>query len=228
MDARTDRSRAKARRRDALVAAAIERFAERGFTDTSLEDIGSAVGVSGPAVYRHFPSKQAVLAAILVDTSTALLDAGRRTVARGGDPGEQLAALVAGHVDFALASAEIIRIQDRDLDQLPSDDRHTVRAAQRAYVELWVDVLEGVHPDEPRDALRTRAHAAFGLMNSTPYSAGRGPHTRRVIEAMTRAALAAPSAPDRGASGRRAESEYRSPTIRSGRRGRMDGGASSS
>src|SRR5690606_27766180 len=171
----TDRSRAKARRRDALVAAAIERFAERGFTDTSLEDIGSAVGVSGPAVYRHFPSKQAVLAAILVDTSTALLDAGRRTVAPGGDPGEQLAALVAGHVDFALASAEIIRIQDRDLDQLPSDDRHTVRAAQRAYVELWVDVLEGVHPDEPRDALRTRAHAAFGLMNSTPYSAGRGP-----------------------------------------------------
>lgn len=194
MDTETARGRAKAKRRDALVAAAIARFAERGFTDTSLEDIGSAVGVSGPAVYRHFPSKQAVLAAILVDTSTALLDGGRETVARDGAPTEVLTALVTRHVDFALRDAEIIRIQDRDLDKLGPDDRHTVRSAQRAYVELWVDVLERVHPDEPRAELRTRAHAAFGLMNSTPYSAGRGPHTRGVIETMTLAALTAPTA----------------------------------
>ena len=42
----------------------------------SIEDLGAAVGVSGPAVYRHFASKQAVLAALLVGVSEHLLAGG--------------------------------------------------------------------------------------------------------------------------------------------------------
>jgi len=192
MEANTLRGRAKAQRRVALKNAAITLFASRGFTDTPLEDIGSAAGVSGPAVYRHFENKQAVLAAILVEQSTELLEGGRAVLAQDLGSEETIEALVEAHVAFSLRRAEIIRIQDHDLDKLAEGDRHTVRAAQRAYVEIWVDLLADLHPDEPAAARRTRAHAAFGLMNSTPYSAGRGQHTRRVIERMTLAALRAP------------------------------------
>ncbi|CAN5210154.1 helix-turn-helix domain-containing protein [soil metagenome] len=195
MQSGTLRSRAKAERRTALVNAAIALFASRGFTDTPLEDIGSAAGVSGPAVYRHFASKQAVLAAILVEQSTDLLDGGRAVLAQDLSTAETIGALVDFHITFALGRAEIIRIQDHDLDKLSESDRHAVRAAQRAYVEIWVETLAGVHPDDSAAARRTRAHAAFGLMNSTPYSAGRGPHTRRIIERMTVAALYAPLDP---------------------------------
>src|SRR4051794_41919682 len=77
----TARRRAKAERRDALLAAAARLFARRGFDGVSLEDLGSAAGISGPPVYPHFPSKQAGLAAPPVEASGRLARGGRA----GGD-----------------------------------------------------------------------------------------------------------------------------------------------
>lgn len=184
----TPRSRAKADRREALLDAAATLFADRGFTRVSLEDLGAAVGVSGPAVYRHFDGKQAVLGALLVGVSEGLGSGGHAVVENAPDDAAALRALIAFHVDFALANADVIRVQDRDLDSLAEADRHSVRALQRSYVELWVDVLGRLRPDEVRAALRTRAHATFGLINSTPHS-GHTAETRAILERMALAAL---------------------------------------
>ncbi|MDP9027606.1 MAG: TetR/AcrR family transcriptional regulator [Actinomycetota bacterium] len=185
----TSRGRAKEQRRRALLAAAARLFADRGFKRVSLEELGSAVGVSGPAVYRHFPSKQAVLAALLVDVSEGLLRGGQAVVDLGGGADATLDDLIAFHVDFAVTQPDVIRVQDRDLESLEGSDRHAVRSLQRRYVELWVRVLGGVRPGESAPDLRTRAHATFGLINSTPHSAGRSRDTRRILEQMARAAL---------------------------------------
>jgi AcrR family transcriptional regulator len=186
----TVRARAKADRREALLDAAASLFAERGFTRVSLEDLGAAVGVSGPAVYRHFEGKQAVLGALLVGVSELLSSGGRAVVDSARDDAAALTALIAFHVDFALANADVIRVQDRDLDSLADPDRHSVRALQRSYVELWVDVLGRLRPTEERAALRTRAHGAFGLINSTPHSGGvELAQTRAILERMALAAL---------------------------------------
>ncbi len=191
----TLRSRAKADRRQAMLDAAAHLFAERGFARVSLEDLGAAVGVSGPAVYRHFAGKQAVLGALLVEVSEGLASGGRSVVDAAGSDEDALAALIAFHVDFALANSDVIRVQDRDLDSLTDTDRHDVRALQRAYVELWVDVLSRLTPSAERAVLRTRAHATFGLINSTPHSGStRGSsqaQTRAILERMAAAALRA-------------------------------------
>ena len=60
-------------RRDEILSTAAELFAARGFHGVSVADIGAACGVSGPALYKHFASKDAVLAAMLVDISQRLL-----------------------------------------------------------------------------------------------------------------------------------------------------------
>jgi len=187
----TVRSRAKADRRQAMLDAAAQLFAERGFARVSLEEVGAAVGVSGPAFYRHFAGKQAVLGALLVGVSDGLATGGRAVVEQASDAAAALGALIAFHVDFALTHADVIRVQDRDLDSLTDADRHEVRALQRAYVELWVDVLGRLRPDEERAALRTKAHATFGLINSTPHSGGASRDTRAILERMAAAALAA-------------------------------------
>ena len=186
----TPRTQAKADRRDALLGAAANLFAERGFARVSLDDLGGAVGVSGPAVYRHFAGKQAVLAALLVDTSEGLWQGGQRVVSEAPDARSALSGLIDFHVDFALANADVIRVQDRDLDSLADADRHRVRSLQRQYVELWVDVLERVVDGEARPTLRTRAHAVFGLINSTPHS-GRDRRSRDLLATMALAALTA-------------------------------------
>jgi AcrR family transcriptional regulator len=169
MSATTTRSAAKASRRAALLAAAARLFAERGYSGTSIEDLGAEAGVCGPALYKHFAGKQAILAAILLDASMGLHAGGQEVLSRT-DGIQALESLVAFHVAFALDNADVIRVQDRDLEQHPEADLHTVRALQRRYVELWVGVLASLYPDTDQAILRTRAHAVFGLLNSTPHS----------------------------------------------------------
>ena len=183
----TQRSKAKENRRQALLTAAASLFAMNGFNRVSLEDLGAAAGVSGPAVYRHFPGKQAVLADLLVTVSRELLEGGRRVVDTSPDPETALRRLVAFQVDFAVGKPDVIRVQDRDLSNLSEEDQATVRALQRSYVELWVDVLAQLQPGTDSSELRMRAHATFGLINSTPHSVRS--HGRRIAAATARPLL---------------------------------------
>jgi AcrR family transcriptional regulator len=169
-------------RREQILRAAAQLFAERGSRAVGVDDVGAAVGVTGPAIYRHFASKDAMLAEMLLRISERLLAGGtERIAAAGEDPAGQLRALVDFQVDFALDNPALITVQDRDLGALSDRDARQVRQLQRRYVEEWVAVLARLHPDASTAACRARAHAVFGLINSTPHSAGR----------LTRAAMAA-------------------------------------
>ncbi|MHA7305049.1 SACE_7040 family transcriptional regulator [Arthrobacter sp. TMN-49] len=191
----TTRTQAKANRRSVLLNSAATLFAQRGFSGVSIEDLGAAAGVSGPAVYRHFSGKQALLGALLVGVSEDLLAGGRAVLVSAPDVDASLRALVAFHVDFALSKPDIIRVQDRDLDSLSAQDRAAVRSLQRAYVELWVDALGKLHPERDHAVRRLQAQAVFGLINSTPHSLrvnGRSADAataRAVLEAMAWAGL---------------------------------------
>ncbi|EUA69262.1 bacterial regulatory s, tetR family protein [Mycobacteroides abscessus] len=83
-----------------------------------LEDLGSAVGISGPAIYRHFPNKEALLVDLLTDVSRRLLEGGMTVAAAASSPAEALDGLIDFHLDFALNESDLIRVQDRDLDSL--------------------------------------------------------------------------------------------------------------
>ena len=191
MTTTTQRSRQKSDRRSQLLAAAEALIAERGFLAVRLEDIGAAAGVSGPAIYRHFPNKEALLVELLVGISTRLFEGGQDVVARADDAAVALAGLIEFHLDFALSEPDLIRIQDRDLANLPAAAQRQVRRAQRRYVETWVSVLRQVNPGLPEDRARVMAHAAFGLLNSTPHSVRPAAldESRAVLRTMTFAAL---------------------------------------
>ena len=178
----TGRSLAKASRRAALLEAAAQLFAERGYNGVSIEDLGAAAGVSGPAVYRHFSGKPAVLAALLAGVSQDLLEGGRAVVAESPSPEQALRGLIEFQVDFALRNANVIRVQDRDLSSLADEDQETVRSLQRSYVEVWVDALAKLAGESDRTTLRRKAHAAFGLINSTPHSTHRRRNSRDTAE----------------------------------------------
>ncbi|KUI25513.1 TetR family transcriptional regulator [Mycobacterium sp. GA-2829] len=192
----TRRRQAKSDRRSQLIAAAERLVAEKGYLAVRLEDIGAAVGVSGPAIYRHFPNKEALLVELLVGISTRLLAGAREVLAQYPDPAAALDGLIDFHLDFALGESDLIRIQDRDLGHLPDPARRQVRKAQRQYVEIWVGVLRTVNGALDEGQARMMAHAAFGLLNSTPHSVrptankAAEASSRTVLRAMTVAALA--------------------------------------
>ncbi len=166
----TGRSIAKATRRVALLDAAAQLFADRGYNGVSIEDLGAAAGVSGPAVYRHFTGKHSVLSALLTGVSENLLEGGRVVAKAASSPEEALRGLIRFQVEFALNNANVIRVQDRDLGSLAHDDERTVRSLQRSYVQVWVDELAAYRPETDRSLLRRKVHAVFGLINSTPHT----------------------------------------------------------
>lgn len=98
----SSRGRQKSDRRSQLLAAAEQLIAERGFPAVRIEDIGAAAGVSGPAIYRHFAGKEALLVELLVGISTRLLAGAQSVLAQSPDPAAALDGLIDFHLDFAL------------------------------------------------------------------------------------------------------------------------------
>ena len=143
----------RADRADKILHAAARLFAERGYGATSIDDIGAAAGVSGPAIYWHFPGKKALLAAMLTDISERLLAGGREAVARATDPDSAIEALVRMQVNFALDHPDLIIVHARELRHLDRDQAHRVRALQRQYVDVWVDALQKRHRRVKRERL---------------------------------------------------------------------------
>ncbi|WP_314412095.1 SACE_7040 family transcriptional regulator [Streptomyces kroppenstedtii] len=192
-------------RREQILREAARLFAERGFHGVGVDEIGAAVGISGPGLYRHFAGKDAMLAELLVGISEQLLTGGKRRVAEsGGDPEVLLDSLIEGHIDFALDDRPLITLHDRELDRLRDSDRKLVRQLQRQYVELWVEVVRRIHPALAEPSARSAVHSVFGLLNSTPHLGRSGSlpgraGTAELLHRMARGAFAAAGAP--GANG---------------------------
>ncbi|WP_055490117.1 TetR/AcrR family transcriptional regulator [Streptomyces sp. TP-A0356] len=189
-------------RREQILREAARLFAERGFHGVGVDEIGAAVGISGPGLYRHFAGKDAMLAELLVGISGQLLTGARRRVAEtdggpsGRGPEAVLDSLIEGHIDFALDDRPLITLHDRELDRLRDSDRKLVRQLQRQYVELWVEIVREVYPALTEPAARSAVHSVFGLLNSTPHLGragslpGRGA-TAALLHRMAKGAFAA-------------------------------------
>ena len=178
-------------RREQILTAAAELFARRGFHGVGIDDIGAAVGISGPALYRHFRSKDAMLGEMLRAISEYLLAGGQRKMAEADGPADALPELIAFHIDFALTNSALITVQERDLANLAEPDRHQVRTLQRQYVEVWVHAIRASEPSSSEPQARAAAHAVFGLLNSTPHSAAAELDRDAMATLLNRMALAA-------------------------------------
>ena len=128
-------------RREALITEATELFAERGFAAAGIDEIADAAGIAGPAVYRHFPSKQFILVAV-VERSMAALHALTRPVLDADLPPElKLRRLVAAYVKRMNRSRFAMRILISEMGELPDDKRAEFRRVQRQNVDDLVELL---------------------------------------------------------------------------------------
>ncbi|GAB3167506.1 TetR/AcrR family transcriptional regulator [Myceligenerans halotolerans] len=199
-------------RRRQILDTAADLFAARGFHGVSVGDIGAAVGISGPALYKHFAGKEDILGQCLLHASERLLEgaralaeapereavvagggAARESLPRAGEvPDDALSALIAFHTDFALSQPSLIVIQEREWGSLGERTRAQVRERQLAYIDVWTRALRPHRPDLSPAQARAAVQAAFGLLNSTPHSARISRAAMRdLLTRMARAALVA-------------------------------------
>jgi AcrR family transcriptional regulator len=176
--------------RDRLLVNGAALFAQRGFHGVGIEELGASLGLTGPAIYRHFRTKAALLGSLLISVSQSLLEGAEEVVAEQLQLTESLDQLIQRHLEFALGQPDLIKVHERDFANLAEDDARSVRRLQRRYVEIWVELLQEIN-DESVDTSRTKAHAVFGLLNSTPRIRGSAGETHGTLHAIARAALLA-------------------------------------
>lgn len=192
----TDRGR---RRREAVLDAAAELFLRHGFHGTSVDDLGAAAGISGPGLYRHFPSKDALLMAVLDRLWRQLRPAIERSAGLGGD--RALEALLEAHLDLVLGQPAALVLLLRELRHLPDDYRAAAARNHRRYVDAWVTALLARQDAqggavEPEAAARARVLAVHGLLDSAAlHPEVLDPAARRtLLRRLARAVLDGPAA----------------------------------
>jgi AcrR family transcriptional regulator len=187
---------ARGERRERILASATSLFEENGFHGAGIDDIAAAAGVTGPAIYRHFKNKDAVLVA-LFDRLAQRLGSILETVATeagdgaSGGPRSALETLVRLHVRLAFEERALIVVYISEERNLPDTERKRVRRFQRAYVEAWADLLRTLRPDLSDDERRTAVHGAIGLLNSTGYRRQVGLPRAQAEDMLARMALVA-------------------------------------
>ncbi|WP_203291798.1 TetR/AcrR family transcriptional regulator [Maricaulis parjimensis] len=92
----THRKRRPEARPDEILDAALAVFTEQGFAQARVEDIAKRAGLSKGAVYLYFPSKDAMLSALVEQSAGKLARAAEQLVAIGApqDPETALRSLV--------------------------------------------------------------------------------------------------------------------------------------
>lgn len=96
--------------RAALVSAGLDLLAERSADDLSLREVARRVGVSATAVYRHFPDKQALLAALAAEGLEELGRSQRSASEEAGGGPDGFCASGAAYVHFAVRNPALFRL----------------------------------------------------------------------------------------------------------------------
>jgi len=99
---RVARARTTTTLRDVIRNTARELFARAGYESVSLRRIGTEVGCSPMAMYRHYASKEDLLVSICEETFEQMIQTIDREAGRPGTPLERLRACVSTVIDFHL------------------------------------------------------------------------------------------------------------------------------
>ncbi|SDX72231.1 DNA-binding transcriptional regulator, AcrR family [Amycolatopsis xylanica] len=151
-------------RREQLLAAATALFGERGFHAVSMEDIGAAAGITGPSVYRHFPSKASLMVAI-GHRAADRLAVGADQAMRCADESEALRRLAASYVDTLRNTPELSVSFSGDPVMLPERDKADLRRVQKDYVARWTALLSTIRPELNERESKIIVHAALTIAN---------------------------------------------------------------
>jgi AcrR family transcriptional regulator len=149
-------------KRESLLTHAITLFECNGFEATSLNEIGTAAGVTGPNLYSYFASKADILETATSRGVSALWLLLKRVLRDNDEPAEALCDLVRGYIQLALERtvlASLLLSEQQSVDDV-------TRNRQREYVAEWVALLRASRPGVGEQAARVLVHTALAVIHT--------------------------------------------------------------
>lgn len=157
------------RRRDRkaqLAAVAADLFRRHGYHAVGIGDIAAAAGITGPAVYRHFASKQQILAHVLLSGVDALGETASRHLDAPGTARDRLSALTDAFARLALDRRDAVALWRWLGRHLDPDQRAEVRRRGDSLTTRWATELRRVRRDLSPDDSELLCRAAMGVFGS--------------------------------------------------------------
>jgi AcrR family transcriptional regulator len=149
-----------------ILNAAAALFYEKGFHGVGVDEIGQRVGISGPALYRHFAGKDEILATLFNEAMEELIAA---TGAVYTDPHRDLERLVRHHVEFALDHRHLVNVYQREEKSLAEPWKQHFQRRMRHYAGRWEEALRRCFPDASDEQIAAAAQAAIGMIHSVAH-----------------------------------------------------------
>ncbi|MGH9027737.1 MAG: TetR/AcrR family transcriptional regulator [Acidimicrobiia bacterium] len=164
---------ARSNRRDLILEEAVRLFREQGYAATGIDDIGGAAGISGPGVYRHFASKQDILAEAIRDGTDHLLTDARVILEQSANAAELIEALTENLVTAVVEHPNLVAVLMQEEHNLDPRARRARNKAYGVYLDDWVEVLIELRPDLSDAEARTAVHVVVGMVVAVArYSSG--------------------------------------------------------
>lgn len=134
-------------RRQDLLRAAAHLFRQQGYAATATRDIAAAAGMRSGSPFYHFDSKQALLAAVMLEgMQRALRHQTERLAPADAPASERLRALVRSHFDVLLGpDSDFIPVMLYEWRSLTPAQRADVHALRQRYEAAWLPVLQALH-----------------------------------------------------------------------------------
>lgn len=144
---KTAEERDDGNRRQELLRAAAGLFRRQGFAATSTRDIATAAGMRSGSPFYHFESKEALLAAVMLEgMQRALRQQSIAPAAADAPPLQRLRALVRSHFDVLHGpDSDFIPVMLYEWRSLNPAQRAEVNALRQQYEAAWVPVLQALH-----------------------------------------------------------------------------------
>lgn len=152
-----------------ILAAAAKLFAEHGFRNTNIIDIGHACNASKSRMYHYFPSKEAMLQAMLESHVNGLVALAEQVAATKVAPQLKFREYVYTHLQYYYEHRDQHEVLIEDADHLPEGASGSVHHAEQQLVAYLVGILRELNPARFRDRQVATTHAMliYGMLNWT-------------------------------------------------------------
>jgi AcrR family transcriptional regulator len=157
-------------RRQEILDEAAKLFRARGYHGVGIDEIASGIGIAGPSIYSHFPSKAALLTALIEGMADELSWGGALALSSSGTPREVLELLITTHVRTAIAKRDLIAVWMTEEHQVPAELGHTVHRDRKRYLDYWVGAVRALAPEMPEPVARTACLAVMELIHASARS----------------------------------------------------------
>jgi AcrR family transcriptional regulator len=150
----------------AILEAARDVFARRGFHQASIREIARAAGLSLAGLYHYVGGKDELLFLVLDRSLDTLIEDLDRACAEAGTSEGRLLALVRTHLDFGFRHAAALKVINRDYELVSEPRRAEVAAKRHAYVERALRILRELDPrHRSGDELLSATNLLLGMLN---------------------------------------------------------------